>query len=557
MKTRGTDHEFPRYGAGEHLDSGPEINQIPPEFNEVRPDINFFNEMPMADREHISGNGDPGEGIEPLQKEKKEKRQGAMRSLLKAMGKGAASAVAVAALIAVTAEAVAPNGTVAQRVRQMLRPLRERPAVRTQTAMDPEGYALLWNDLPNAPHDYDEEHIIVFREPSCTEDGSYQMICRQCGEVNTVMIAALGHTPGDEKEEDRTEPSCMEDGHFERAVFCSVCGAELSRETVVLTAIGHTPDEAVEENYIGTDCTTGGSYDSVIYCKVCGEEISRETVTFAAAGHVPGDSVEENRTEALCLTDGSYDNVVYCSVCGAEIERTAVVIPAAGTHTAAPAVEENRTAATCTTDGHYDNVVYCSVCNEQVSRETVTLAATGHTAGTASRENEHDATCTAEGGYDTVTRCTVCNEIISSEHTAFAALGHHYDDIHYSITSVAEDYATKCSRCGAYALTCSFVNSNTIQYSLDPAFAAQAAAMGAGMMEFDVLAYSDEERTFANWLGGFGDEVTATSGTFTCDFAERDEPVYYEITLRFAESGSSDDVIFLWPSAGHFMTYMP
>ena len=158
MKTRGTDHEFPRYGAGEHLDSGPEINQIPPEFNEVRPDINFFNEMPMADREHISGNGDPGEGIEPLQKEKKEKRQGAMRSLLKAVGKGAASAVAVASLIAVTAEAVAPNGTVAQRVRQMLRLLRERPAVRTQTAMDPEGYALLWNDLPNAPHDYDEEH---------------------------------------------------------------------------------------------------------------------------------------------------------------------------------------------------------------------------------------------------------------------------------------------------------------------------------------------------------------------------------------------------------------
>jgi hypothetical protein len=241
MKNRMPDREFPRYGAGEHLDAGPEINRIPPEFNEVRPDINFFNEMPMADREHISGNGDPGEGIEPPKKEKSVKRQGVMRSLLKAVGKGAASAAAAVALVVVTAEAVAPDGAVAQRVRELLIPLRERPAVHTQTAVDPEGYALLWNDLPNAPHDYDEEHAVVFREPSCTESGSYQMVCRQCGEVNTVTIAALGHTPGEEKEEDRTEASCTEDGHCEKVRFCSVCGEEMSRETVRFEAAGHTP----------------------------------------------------------------------------------------------------------------------------------------------------------------------------------------------------------------------------------------------------------------------------------------------------------------------------
>ena len=42
MKNHPRDDEFLRYSAHEYSDNGPEINQTPPEFNEVRPDIHFL-----------------------------------------------------------------------------------------------------------------------------------------------------------------------------------------------------------------------------------------------------------------------------------------------------------------------------------------------------------------------------------------------------------------------------------------------------------------------------------------------------------------------------------
>ena len=81
-------------------------------------------------------------------------------------------------------------------------------------------------------------------------------------------------------------------------VYCSGCGAELSREALKIAIKDHTAAAAVTENKVDATCTSEGSYDSVVYCSVCEEEISRETVTVKMLEH-----------------DYSNGN---CSVCGKE-----------------------------------------------------------------------------------------------------------------------------------------------------------------------------------------------------------------------------------------------
>ena len=91
----------------------------------------------------------------------------------------------------------------------------------------------------------------------------------------------------------------------------------------------HSPADAVIEKSVEPTCVDSGSYDKVVYCSDCGAEISRETVTVPATGiHTPSDAVVENYIPATEKSDGSYDEVVYCSVCHEEISRKTVIIPA-------------------------------------------------------------------------------------------------------------------------------------------------------------------------------------------------------------------------------------
>ena len=47
----------------------------------------------------------------------------------------------------------------------------------------------------------------------------------------------------------------------------------------------HSAGAAVEENRVDATCEENGSFDEVIYCTVCGAELSRETETTEALGH--------------------------------------------------------------------------------------------------------------------------------------------------------------------------------------------------------------------------------------------------------------------------------
>ena len=123
---------------------------------------------------------------------------------------------------------------------------------------------------------------------------------------------------------------------------CSKCQMTIGEK------IEHTAGEAVVENNKEADCVNTGSYDKVVYCTVCGGEVSRETITVSALGHkdenadykcdvcganlctnhVPGTTVVENEIAPDFDKTGSYENVTYCTICGMETSRETVTVPA-------------------------------------------------------------------------------------------------------------------------------------------------------------------------------------------------------------------------------------
>lgn len=73
----------------------------------------------------------------------------------------------------------------------------------------------------------------------------------------------------------------------------------------------HTKDTPVTENEIPPTCTEDGSYETVVYCSDCGAEMSRKKVTVPAIGHnyKPISTVAPN-----CLNDGY--TIYKCENCG-------------------------------------------------------------------------------------------------------------------------------------------------------------------------------------------------------------------------------------------------
>ncbi|MBE6115218.1 MAG: hypothetical protein E7187_00140 [Erysipelotrichaceae bacterium] len=261
--------------------------------------------------------------------------------------------------------------------------------------------------------------------PTCVEEGTEAYWeCSVCGKLfldeqgvteieAPVVVPAAGHQPAAAVKENNVEPTCTEDGGYDMVVYCSVCNEELSREHVVVEATGHVAGEAVKENEVAPTCTAAGSYDEVVYCSVCHAELSRETKTVAALGHDFGEW--KVTKEPTCTEKGEETRE-----CGRCHEKETRPVEALG-HVAGEAKQENVKEATCTEKGSYDLVVRCTRCNEIISSEHHEIEALGHS--WSEWKVTKEPTCTEKG--EESRECSRCHE---KETREIDMIDHKWDD---------------------------------------------------------------------------------------------------------------------------------
>ena len=144
--------------------------------------------------------------------------------------------------------------------------------------------------------------------------------------------------------------------------------SELKSDVTQNTAgvVEHVRAEAVRENEEPATCAKEGSYDEAVYCTLCGALVSRTPKTIEKLAHTP---VTVEGTPATCTEAGLSDGSK-CAECG-ETLTAQEVIPAKGhTEEILPA-----RAATCTQTGLTEGVK-CSVCGEVLVAQQ-TIPATG------------------------------------------------------------------------------------------------------------------------------------------------------------------------------------
>ncbi|MBQ3356603.1 MAG: S-layer homology domain-containing protein [Oscillospiraceae bacterium] len=185
----------------------------------------------------------------------------------------------------------------------------ENPVFKEQTktvAVDPRGHA---------PAAAVKENEVA---PTCTEAGSYDEVvyCSVCSAElsrEKKTVDALGH---DLVHHEAQAVSCTEKG-WAAYDTCTRCDYTTYAE---IPASGHSPADAVKENEVAPTCTEAGSYDEVVYCSVCGAELSREKKTVDALGH---DLVTDPAKPATCTATGLTEGK-HCTRCDYKEEQTVV-----------------------------------------------------------------------------------------------------------------------------------------------------------------------------------------------------------------------------------------
>ena len=103
-------------------------------------------------------------------------------------------------------------------------------------------------ELPFIPNETDHvwDDGRVTKQPTCTKPGVITYTCKiNSKHTYTEEIPATGHTLSDPVEEDEIAPTCDVEGGKDEVVFCSVCGAEISRNHITIPALGHNWGEWV------------------------------------------------------------------------------------------------------------------------------------------------------------------------------------------------------------------------------------------------------------------------------------------------------------------------
>ena len=163
------------------------------------------------------------------------------------------------------------------------------------------------------------------KEATCTEVGwnAYDT-CSKCDYTTYVEIPATGHLHTETKEENRKEPTCTEDGSYELVTYClDEDHKEVSREVKTIKARGHA---LIRHSAKAPTCTKPGcnAYEECVRCDYT------TYVEIPATGHRNTYVKEENKHNVTCTEDGSYDLVTYCSDCNTVVSTEHITTPALG-----------------------------------------------------------------------------------------------------------------------------------------------------------------------------------------------------------------------------------
>ncbi len=352
-------------------------------------------------------------------------------------------------------------------------------------------------------HDYIQYEVVHY----CTE-------CNTELSRETVQEPIITHTLTFVPEVPATEDAEGTKAHYTCSgcdkLFADAAGTqEVTDASLIIPKLAHThtPGEAVRENEVPATCTAEGSYDEVVYCTSCGAELSRTTKTIDKIAHSLRFKPGKQATEEA---EGWKSHFV-CSVCkkyfnnsSGEMELTwdQIVIPKlAHTHTPGEAVQENVVPASCKAEGSYDEVIYCTSCGEELSREHKTIDKLAHTPGEAVQENIVPATCTAEGSYDEVVYCTECGEEISREHKTIDMAKHTIKiKPGRAATTEADGWKTHfyCTECGKLFTNFSGTNETTWENVRIPRIVTGKLGDVDGDGEVTVLDVTCLQRVLAN-----------------------------------------------------------
>ena len=295
--------------------------------------------------------------------------------------------------------------------------------------------------IPNAVKGHDLDTSVKYHEvpATCTEYGTYDYLCKKCGQYVTQIdtSAEPSHIFGTEVA-DKEDPKCGDTVTYTKT--CTICGITQSRSE----KIEHEEDPS---SYTSVDATCISDGQSYYLCKKCGEKInirtspktehqfsiSNSTATCTKAGtatltcNVCGKVIENADVDALghdyvikkvlsgtCNEEGTAEYV--CTRCNdSYIEKTKKVDHVFDSGTDAPK-------ATCETDGK--KIYTCTNCGYT---KTETVKKLGHdyeaqiiTAPTADTDGKTQYTCKNCGKtYTTITK-SVSNYTVSAGYKTIA-----------------------------------------------------------------------------------------------------------------------------------------
>ena len=225
--------------------------------------------------------------------------------------------------------------------------------------------------------------------PTCEHAGTEQRTCYTCHTQETQLIQPSGHAASEAVTENRTAPTCTEQGTYELATYCTVCSAELGREICTIAALGHAP--ATEWTVdVEPDCTNAGSKSH--RCTRC--DRATDHAEIPATGHDFGDWYQT--ATPTCTQDGTRKQD--CTRCDyAESEQ----ISATG-----HSYTQTLTPPTCTEQGYTTHTCHCS--EHYTDSYTDAL---GHTESDWIVDSE--PTVNQDGSRHT--ECTVCHTVLKTE----------------------------------------------------------------------------------------------------------------------------------------------